>query len=132
MAGAGAEAAEGPLTVPNALDVQPLVVQRAAAVQDLIGSKAIRRGLSLKVFDWGEVEPAGDMTFKQVAGLQQGLPEDLAKEMLKADTPEKRIQVGIEWCTMQSKELKAAGVPCLHYYTMGDAEIIRQIAERVF
>ena len=56
---------------------------RSAAVQDLIGSKAVRRGLSLKVFDWGEIEPAGGMTFKQVASLQQGLPEDLAKKITK-------------------------------------------------
>ena len=56
---------------------------RSTAVQDLIGSKAVRRGLSLKVFDWGEVEPAGGMTFKQVAGLRQGLPEDLAKKITK-------------------------------------------------
>jgi hypothetical protein len=56
---------------------------RSTSVQDLIGSKAVRRGLSLKVFDWGEVEPAGGMTFKQVAGLQQGLPEDLAKKITK-------------------------------------------------
>jgi uncharacterized protein YajQ (UPF0234 family) len=56
---------------------------RAAAVQDLIGSKAVRRGLSLKVFDWGEVEPAGGMTYKQVAALQQGLPEDIAKKITK-------------------------------------------------
>lgn len=60
------------------------------------------------------------------------LPEDLAKEMLKAKNAEARIQVGIEWCIMQSKELKAAGVPCLHYYTMGDSETIRKIAEAVY
>ncbi len=56
---------------------------RSAAVQDLIGSKAVRRGLSLKIFDWGEVEPAGGMTYKQVAALQQGLPEDIAKKITK-------------------------------------------------
>jgi methylenetetrahydrofolate reductase (NADPH) len=33
---------------------------------------------------------------------------------------------------MQSKELKEFGVPCLHYYTMGDAGTIREIAEAVF
>jgi methylenetetrahydrofolate reductase (NADPH) len=60
------------------------------------------------------------------------LPEDLAKEMLKAKNAEARVQVGIEWCIMQSKELKAAGVPCLHYYTMGDSETIRKIAEAVY
>jgi len=56
---------------------------RAAAIQDLIGSKAIRRGLSLKIFDWGPVEPAGGMTYKQRAGLRQGLPEDIAKKVSK-------------------------------------------------
>ncbi len=60
------------------------------------------------------------------------LPEDLAKEMLRAKNAEARVQVGIEWCIMQSKELKAAGVPCLHYYTMGDSETIRKIAEAVY
>ena len=56
---------------------------RSGAVQDLIGSKAVRRGLSLKVFDWGEVQPAGGMTYKQVAKLQEGLPEDLAKKITR-------------------------------------------------
>ncbi len=56
---------------------------RSAAVLDLIGSKAVRRGLSLKIFDWGDVVPAGGMTFKQVATLQQGLPEDIAKKITK-------------------------------------------------
>jgi uncharacterized protein YajQ (UPF0234 family) len=56
---------------------------RSAAVQDLIGSKAVRRGLSLKIFDWGEVVPAGGMSYKQVAALRQGLPEDIAKRISK-------------------------------------------------
>jgi hypothetical protein len=36
-------------------------------------------------------------------------------------------QVGIEWAIQQSRELKAAGVPVLHYYSMGKSENIRQI-----
>lgn len=56
---------------------------RSAAIVDLIGSKAVRRGLSLKVFDWGEIQSAGGMTYKQVASLQQGLPEDVAKKISK-------------------------------------------------
>ncbi len=60
------------------------------------------------------------------------LPTDLVKEAMKATSPEARAQVGMEWCIAQSKELKAAGAPCLHYYTMGDAEIIRQIVETVY
>jgi len=60
------------------------------------------------------------------------LPADLASELLKASNAEGRRQVGIEWCIQQSKELKAKGVPCLHYYTMGDVETIRTIVEGVY
>ena len=38
---------------------------RAAAVKDLIESKAIRRNLSLKIFDWGKVEQAGGNKVRQ-------------------------------------------------------------------
>ena len=60
------------------------------------------------------------------------LPNDLAFAMMKADNAEARKQVGIEWCIHQSKELKAKGAPVLHYYTMGDVDTIRKIAEGVF
>lgn len=60
------------------------------------------------------------------------LPKDLVDNMSKAKDAEARRQVGIEWCIMQSKELKEKGVPCLHFYTMGDVETIREIAEKVF
>ncbi|HTK44418.1 MAG TPA: YajQ family cyclic di-GMP-binding protein [Patescibacteria group bacterium] len=56
---------------------------RASAVKDLIQSKAVRRGLSLKVFDWGTVEPAGGNKVRQHIGLRHGLPEDLAKRIQK-------------------------------------------------
>ena len=56
---------------------------RAAAIKDLIESKAIRRGISLKVFDWGKVEPAGGNKVRQTIGLRRGLPDDLAKRLSK-------------------------------------------------
>ncbi|HEX3265317.1 MAG TPA: YajQ family cyclic di-GMP-binding protein [Candidatus Limnocylindrales bacterium] len=56
---------------------------RAAAVKDMIESKAVRRGLSLKIFDWGTVEPAGGNKVRQRIGLRTGLPEDLAKKIQK-------------------------------------------------
>lgn len=60
------------------------------------------------------------------------LPEDLvdAVEACKNDADVKKI--GIEWCIQQSKELKAAGVPVLHYYTMGKSEATYQVAREVF
>ena len=56
---------------------------RAAAIKDLIESKAIRRELSLKIFDWGQVEPAGGNKVRQVIKLRRGLPEDVAKRITK-------------------------------------------------
>ena len=60
------------------------------------------------------------------------LPDAFTKEFDKAKTPEAIKEVGIEWCIEQSKELKKRGVPCLHYYTMGDPDTIKRIAEAVF
>ena len=56
---------------------------RAAAIKDLLESKAIRRGLSLKIFDWGKVEPAGGNKVRQTIGLRRGLPDVLAKKISK-------------------------------------------------
>ena len=56
---------------------------RAAAVKDLIESKAIRRSLSLKIFDWGKVEEAGGNKVRQRIGLRRGLSEEVAKKITK-------------------------------------------------
>ncbi len=59
------------------------------------------------------------------------LPAELVKAITGASNEEARRQAGIEWCVAQSKELKAHGVPCLHYYTMGDGSTIHSIASEV-
>ena len=59
------------------------------------------------------------------------LPSDLVNAMMSAKDDAALKQIGIEWCAAQSKELKKFGVPCLHYYTMGDSKTIRSIAEQV-
>jgi hypothetical protein len=56
---------------------------RASAVKDLIESKAVRRGISLKVFEWGKVEPAGGNKVRQTITLRRGLPDDLARKLSK-------------------------------------------------
>ncbi len=60
------------------------------------------------------------------------LPEALIKEVLKAKTPDAVRQAGIDWCTAQSKELVEAGVPFLHYYSMGKSDNIHKVASAVF
>jgi hypothetical protein len=56
---------------------------RAAAVKDLVQSKAVKRGLSLKIFDWGKAEPAAGGTVRHVIALKRGLTADQAKELSK-------------------------------------------------
>ena len=56
---------------------------RASAVKDLIESKAIRRNLSLKIFEWGKVEPSGGNMVRQKIGLRRGLSDELAKKLAK-------------------------------------------------
>jgi methylenetetrahydrofolate reductase (NADPH) len=59
------------------------------------------------------------------------MPDDFVNAIVKAKDDEAVKEVGIEWCIAQSRELKAAGVPCLHYYTMGDTDTVKRIAASV-
>ena len=60
------------------------------------------------------------------------IPTDLRNAMLAANTDEACEQVGTEWLIQQSKELKAAGVPVLHYYTLGKPQVIKNVVASVF
>lgn len=59
------------------------------------------------------------------------MPDDLVREVTKAKNSAAVKEIGIEWCAQQSKELKEFGVPCLHYYTMGDHKTIKKIVDQV-
>jgi methylenetetrahydrofolate reductase (NADPH) len=59
-------------------------------------------------------------------------PVELSNELLKCKDNKSVEQVGIEWGIQQSKELKAAGVPCIHYYTMSNSSSVKAIAKEVF
>ncbi|APQ16616.1 methylenetetrahydrofolate reductase [NAD(P)H] [Maribacter hydrothermalis] len=60
------------------------------------------------------------------------LPQDLIEAVDGCATNKDVRKVGIEWAIQQSKELKAAGVPVLHYYSMGKSDNIKAIAEALF
>ena len=60
------------------------------------------------------------------------LPQDLFVELEKCKDDKAVKEIGIKWCTQQSKELKKAGVPCLHYYTMGTSDSTKRVAKEVF
>lgn len=60
------------------------------------------------------------------------LPDDLVKAVEDCKDNKEVRQVGIEWAINQCKELKKAGVPVLHFYSMGKVDNIESIAKEVF
>ncbi|MEY3208200.1 MAG: hypothetical protein RL064_231 [Bacteroidota bacterium] len=60
------------------------------------------------------------------------IPTDLSNAINKCKTDAECEQVGKEWLIQQSKELKAAKVPVLHYYTLGKPQVIKEVVASVF
>ncbi len=60
------------------------------------------------------------------------MPEQLVHELRKCKTDDQAREVGIEWATEQSKGLIAAGVPGIHYYTLGRSDNIARIVRASF
>jgi len=54
------------------------------SVVDILESKLIKRQVSLKALSYGTVEPAGGNTVRQAIQLQQGIPQEKGKEIVKA------------------------------------------------
>jgi hypothetical protein len=66
------------------------------AIKDILQSKAIKRGLSLKVFKFGKIEPTSGGRYRQVVDLQKGISEDIARSLtkeLKGTFPKVQSQV---------------------------------------
>ena len=53
------------------------------ALRELLEGKMARRNLSLKILDYGPVEPAARDTVRQVAKLKQGIDQDLGRQITK-------------------------------------------------
>ena len=60
------------------------------------------------------------------------IPEELSTEILKCKTDKEVEVVGTQWLLQQSKELKAANVPVLHYYTLGKPNVISDVVKQLF
>ena len=68
---------DGELTIDTASEYS------AQAVRDILESKLVRRGLSLKILDYGKEEPASGGRLRQVVTLRRGIPDDLARQISK-------------------------------------------------
>ena len=66
------------------------------AVNDIIRQKAIKRNLSLKIFDYGDIEMVSGNKVKQTIVLKQGIKQEIAKEISKKIRDQiKKINVSI-------------------------------------
>ena len=59
------------------------------------------------------------------------LPQELAQEVLKCKTDDDARQLGIEWTTEQCRQLYAAGVHNIHFYTVSAVDSVREVAKRL-
>lgn len=67
------------------------------SVIDILETKLVRRGVAVKALDYGKVEAAAGGTVRQVAKIQQGIPSEKAKEIVKAIKDRKlKVQASIQ------------------------------------
>ena len=75
------------------------------SVIDILETKLVRRGVAVKALDFGRIEPAAGGTVRQVAKIQQGIPSEKAKEIVKAIKDRKlKVQASI-----QSDQVRVSG-----------------------
>ena len=75
------------------------------AVTDILQTKLVKRGVSLKSLDYGTIEPATKGTVRQVVTIRQGIASEKAKEIVKAIKDSKlKVQVAI-----QGEQLRVSG-----------------------
>jgi len=66
-------------------------------MNDILQQKLVRRGVPLKAFDYGDVQAAGGGTVRQEVAIQQGIPIDKAKEIVKFIKDSKaKVQASIQ------------------------------------
>ncbi|MFP5209004.1 MAG: YajQ family cyclic di-GMP-binding protein [Acidobacteriota bacterium] len=72
------------------------------AVKDILGNKLVKRGVSLKNLTYGKVEPAAGQSVRQKVSLQQGIPTEKAKEIVRLiKDSKKKAQASIQGDTVR-------------------------------
>lgn len=72
------------------------------AVKDILGQKLVKRGVSLKNLTYGKVEPAAGSSVRQKISLQQGIPIEKAKEIVRlVKDSKKKAQASIQGDTVR-------------------------------
>ena len=76
------------------------------------------------------------VTMRQLTVLPQvfrsDIPEPLAAELRRASSDADAAAIGVDWAIAQCRELIAAGVPSLHFYTLRATDSVRRIASQIY
>jgi cyclic-di-GMP-binding protein len=72
------------------------------AVTEILQQKLVKRGVSLKALEYGTVEPASGSSVRQTIKLQQGIPSEKAKEIVRVvKDSKKKVQASIQGDTVR-------------------------------
>src|ERR1019366_2985254 len=67
------------------------------AVNDVLQGKLVKRGVSLKALTYGAIEPAAGSTVRQRVSMQQGIPIEKAREIVKLiKNSKKKVQAAVQ------------------------------------
>jgi uncharacterized protein YajQ (UPF0234 family) len=81
----------------DALILTSLDEYKLKAVNDILQSKLVKRGVPLKALTYGAVEPAAGSTVRQRVTMQQGIPTEKAREIVKViKDSKKKVQASIQ------------------------------------
>jgi uncharacterized protein YajQ (UPF0234 family) len=81
----------------DALILSSLDEYKLKAVNDILQSKLVKRGVPLKALTYGAVEPAAGSTVRQKVTMQQGIPTEKAKEIVRIiKDSKKKVQASIQ------------------------------------
>lgn len=74
-------------------------------VVDIIQGRAVKRGISIKAFDYGKIEPAAQGTVRQKITLRTGIPKDKSKPLIDAIKASK-LKVNAQY---QDEQIRVSG-----------------------
>lgn len=74
-------------------------------LKDIVESKLMKRGIDIRHFEYGKIEPGAKLTVHQKLTLKQGIPQDAAKSIIK-QMKDKGIKVNAQ---IQGDELRVSG-----------------------
>lgn len=60
------------------------------------------------------------------------IPEAFATELRKCKSDAEAVEVGVEWCIQQARDLIAHGVPSIHFYSMMATQSVKRVAQAVY